>query len=210
MIADRDDGLLPAEREDHFLGREPAQLVGTDTLLTTRDNIEAVIEAKAMMCVYGPAGSGMRKAHTTGDGLIRVFDVFNHVAEKVRTSVPDVQHPIFKASDLEDNFPVALDRGGLKTPAPSQPAQPDRWREIETIMADLYPAGPTDQEIWARAGGDLSRLRLHGTGRANWFVALRNLKLGGGGQQISPHTLLETATDDFPHHPELTALKARE
>ncbi|MFE4922880.1 hypothetical protein [Streptomyces sp. NPDC056661] len=58
MIADLDYGLLPDESEDHFLGLEQAQLVGTDTLLTTRDNIEAVIEAKAMMCVYGPAGSG--------------------------------------------------------------------------------------------------------------------------------------------------------
>jgi hypothetical protein len=150
------------------------------------------------------------KARTTGDGLIRVFDVFNHVAENVHTSLPGRQHPIFKASDLEDNFPLALDRGGLKAAPPTPPIEPDRWREIEKIMADLYPAGPTDQEVWTRAGGDLSRLRLQGTGRANWFAALRNLKLGGGGQQISLRTLLETATDDFPHHPELTALKARE
>jgi len=41
MIADLDYGLLPDESEDHFLGLEQAQLVGTDTLLTTRDNIEA-------------------------------------------------------------------------------------------------------------------------------------------------------------------------
>ncbi|MCZ4097418.1 caspase family protein [Streptomyces sp. SID13666] len=150
------------------------------------------------------------KARTTGDGLIRVFDVFNHVAENVRTSFPGRQHPIFKASDLEDNFPVALDRGGLKAPTPTEPVEPDSWREIETIMADLYPAGPTDQEVWARAGGDLSRLRLYGTGRANWFGALRNLKLGGGGQRISLRTLLETATGDFPHHPELAALKRQE
>ncbi|MFD8974342.1 caspase family protein [Streptomyces sp. NPDC059593] len=150
------------------------------------------------------------KAHTTGDGLIRVFDVFNHVAENVRASFPGRQHPIFKASDLEDNFPVALNRGGLKTPTPAQPVEPDRWREIETIMADLYPAGPTDLEIWARAGGDISRLRLQGTGRANWFAALRSLKLGGGGQQITLHTLLDAATEDFPHHPELTALKTRD
>nr|WP_277349519.1 effector-associated domain EAD1-containing protein [Streptomyces sp. S3(2020)] len=111
---------------------------------------------------------------------------------------------------MEDNFPIALDRGGLKTPTSAQPVQPDHWRTIETIMTDLYPAGPTDQEIWARAGGDISRLKLQGTGRANWFAALRNLKLGGGGQQISLRTLLDTATDDFPHHPELTALKDRE
>lgn len=150
------------------------------------------------------------KAHTTGDGLIRVFDVFNHVAENVRKSVPGRQHPIFKASDLEDNFPVALDRGGLKSATPAQSVEPDRWREIEEIMADLYPAGPADQEVWTRAGGDLSRLRIQGTGRSNWFAALRNLKLGGGGQKISLRTLLETAADDFPHHPELTALKDRE
>jgi hypothetical protein len=52
-------------------------------------------------------------AYTQGDGLIRVFDVFNHVSEKVQAAVPGKQHPIFKASDLEDNFPIALDRGVL-------------------------------------------------------------------------------------------------
>ncbi|MCX4411421.1 MULTISPECIES: hypothetical protein [unclassified Streptomyces] len=36
MIAELDYGLLPDESEDHFLGLEQAQLVGTDTLLTTR------------------------------------------------------------------------------------------------------------------------------------------------------------------------------
>lgn len=29
--------------------------------------------------------------------------------------MPGRQHPIFKASDLEDNFAVALDRGGAKS-----------------------------------------------------------------------------------------------
>ena len=148
------------------------------------------------------------KARTTGDGLIRVFDVFNYVSEQVRGAVPGRQHPIFKASDLEDNFPVALDRGGMKSPLSIRPSIPEHWREIEEIMADLYPAGPTDQDIWARAGGDLSRLKLSGTGRANWFAALRTLRLGGGGPDISARTLLETAIGDFPHHAELAALKA--
>ncbi|MER7005248.1 effector-associated domain EAD1-containing protein [Dactylosporangium sp. NPDC000555] len=75
-------------------------------------------------------------------------------------------------------------------------------------MADLYPAGPTDQDIWARAGGDVSRLKLSGTGRANWFAALRALRLGGGGHNINARSLLDSAISDFPHHPELTALKA--
>ena len=75
-------------------------------------------------------------------------------------------------------------------------------------MSDLYPTGPTDQDIWARAGGDLSRLTLTGTGRANWFSALRTLQLGGGGHGIRIRTLLETALADFPHHFELTVLAA--
>lgn len=146
------------------------------------------------------------KARTTGDGVIRVFEVFNYVAEQVRCIVPGRQHPIFKASDLEDNFPIALYRGGIKA-ASAVSVQPGRWRELEQIMADLYPAGPTDQDIWARAGGDVSRLKLAGTGRANWFAALRTLKLGGGGQ-ISRGALLNAALDDFPQHPELAALRS--
>lgn len=54
-------------------------------------------------------------AHTKKDGFIRVFDIFNYVSEKVKADVPGRQNPIFKASELEDNFPVSLDCGGVKT-----------------------------------------------------------------------------------------------
>ena len=148
------------------------------------------------------------RARTSGDGLIRVFDIFNHVAETVKRAVPGRQHPVFKASDLEDNFPVALDRGRAKSDVPAMVsgAEPDIWRRLEHMMSDLYPTGPFDQEIWARAGGDPSRLRLNETGRATWFAALRMLRLGGGGAGISKERLIETALEDYPHHPELVAL----
>ena len=148
------------------------------------------------------------RGRTSGDGVIRVFDIFNHVAERVQRTVPGRQHPIFKANDLEDNFPVVLDRGGMKSDIPSNPSEsfPDIWERLENIMPELYPMGPTDQEIWARAGGDLSRLRLSGTGRANWFAALRTLRQGGGGSGIREEHLVEAALDDYPHHPELTVL----
>jgi hypothetical protein len=147
-------------------------------------------------------------ARTHGDGLIRIFEVFNHVAEKVRGAAPGRQHPIFKASDLEDNFAVALDRGGVKSAGSTvaRDASPDFWRRLEDVLADLYPVGPQDQEIWARAGGDLSRLRLAGTGRANWFAALRILRQGGGGTEITQQTLVKAALEDFPHHPDLLRL----
>lgn len=148
------------------------------------------------------------RGRTSGDGVIRVFDIFNHVAERVKRTVPGRQHPIFKASDLEDNFPVVLDRGGMKSDIPSNPSEssPDIWERLGNIMPELYPMGPTDQEIWVRSGGDLSRLRLSGTGRANWLAALRTLRQGGGGSGIRKEHLVESALDDYPHHPELTIL----
>lgn len=148
------------------------------------------------------------RGRTSGDGVIRVFDIFNHVAERVKRTVPGRQHPIFKASDLEDNFPVVLDRGGMKSAIPSATpgVKSDVWERLGNIMPDLYPMGPIDQEIWVRAGGDLSRLRLSGTGRANWFAALRTLRQGGGGSGIRKEHLVEDALDDYPHHPELTVL----
>lgn len=148
-------------------------------------------------------------ARTHGDGLIRVFEIFNHVAEQVRLAAPGRQHPIFKASDLEDNFPVALDRGGLKSVMPDASHNVDLkiWRQLEGIFCDLYPAGPQDQDIWLRAGGDISRLRLTGTGRANWFTALRTMQQGGGGAEINQSSLIKTALEEFPHHQELIKLQ---
>ena len=148
-------------------------------------------------------------ARTHGDGLIRVFEVFNHVAEQVRAAAPGEQHPIFKAGDLEDNFPVALDRGGAKSVAGGASHNRDReiWRQLEEIFCDLYPAGPQDQDIWLRAGGDISRLRFSGTGRANWFTALRTMRQGGGGAGINQTSLIKTALGEFPHHQELIRLQ---
>ena len=148
------------------------------------------------------------QAWTKGDGVIRVFEIFNHVSEMVKCQVPGQQHPVFKASDLEDNFPVALDRGGVKStlPPPGSAADPDIWSQLGDMMPNLYPAGPTDQEIWARAGGDPSRLHLSDTGRVAWFKALRMLRRGGGGSGIRRETLIRAALEDYPHHPALSAL----
>lgn len=148
------------------------------------------------------------EGQTSGDGVIRVFEIFNHVSQMVKLAVPGRQHPIFKASDLEDNFPVALDRGGIKSGsvAATSGIVTNIWKQLEELMPSLYPLGPMDQEVWARAGGDPSRLNLHETGRAAWFRALSTLRRGGGGRDIGRERLIDTALDDYPHHPVLTAL----
>jgi hypothetical protein len=48
------------------------------------------------------------RARTLGDGYVRVFDVFRHVADHVPTKAN--QHPIFKATAMEEDFPIALTR----------------------------------------------------------------------------------------------------
>lgn len=143
----------------------------------------------------------------TGDGFIRVFEVFNYVSQQVKASLPGRQHPIFKASGVEDNFPIALRLGGVKAlTTGAAPVATPPVTSLDALMADLYPTGPIDQDIWLRAGGDLSRLRLTGTGRANWFNAIRTLELGGGGTGMSRSALLSAALDDYPHHPALHQL----
>ncbi|MGP1184969.1 caspase family protein [Serratia sp. CY47280] len=146
---------------------------------------------------------------SNGDGFIRVFELFNYVSEQVRLAAQGRQHPIFKASDLEDNFPLALDRGGVKnlSEAMIPSVKQDGGDELVTIFCELYPAGPQDEDIWVRSGGDISRLRLSGTGRSNWFAALRVLRQGGGGKNITIASLIEEALNDFPNHQKLKTHK---
>jgi hypothetical protein len=50
-------------------------------------------------------------AITLGDGYVRVFDVFRHVADNVPVRAAQInasQHPIFKATAMEEDFPIAL------------------------------------------------------------------------------------------------------
>jgi nucleoside phosphorylase len=81
------------------------------------------------------------------------------------------------------------------------------WTRLEGIAAELYPKGPTDAEVWSRAGGDLSVLDLNLSGRAGWHAALRKLRQGGGGRAVSLNSLLSAMRSDFPNH---TALRAIE
>jgi len=183
-----------------------AQGSGRVVLASSRATETSLVISQQRNSVFTTAMlSGLKgAAAAASDGTIRVFDLFNYVSERVRESVPGKQHPVFKASDLEENFPVAIARDGLKSiSAPIEQHQ----RALEQIMPDLYPLGPTEQDIWLRAGGDVSRLKLSGNGRAQWFGALRLITLGGGGG-ISRESLIDAALDEFPAHHELRELRS--
>ncbi len=156
--------------------------------------------------------AGLRgAADKSASGFIKVFDLFDYVSEEVPKLIPDDQHPIFKADNLEFNFAVALSQGGKKSPhnpeATPMVQEGHPWSMLEEILVELYPFGPRDQEVWSRAGGDLSRLQFHPTGQAAWHAALRTLKQGGGGKNINFGSLLSTAKEDFSNHPQLAMLK---
>ena len=87
-----------------------------------------------------------------------------------------------KATQLEMNFPVALGTVGKKQVAIEPPKFSSQfdWKRLEVALAELYPLGPVDRELWLRSGGDLSRLKLNLTGRTAWFSSLMYLRQGGG------------------------------
>jgi len=146
------------------------------------------------------------------DGLIHVLDLFDYVAQMVKKEVGD-QNPVL-TTRTQDNFPVALRKGGLLKSEEDAGADVATQtsgkavadpKEIEDLMAVLYPQGPTDREIWSRAGGDLASLRAASTGRAAWHAALRTLSLGGGGA-ITMDSLLKEAASEYGSNPHLRRL----
>jgi len=155
------------------------------------------------------------KCRTCDDGLIRVFDVFEHVSLNVpdKVSAPPIsssQHPIFKAHDMEDNFAIALDCGGTKNAGNGSSVLSNQrflaennWREIEAVFYELYPQGPMDEEIWNRAGGNIAFLSLKGSGKAMWHNAIQKIRKGGGGDGVTITSLLSEALEDFPQNQSL-------
>lgn len=65
---------------------------------------------------------------------------------------------------------------------------------VETA-SELYPRGPMDSEIWARAGGNPSQLDTSGTGRQQWGAAIRKIL---NGNQVRAASLLAAMHDDYP------------
>ena len=142
-----------------------------------------------------------------GDGFVRVFDLFNYVAIEVRHEAPE-QSPVYAAYHQNQNFAVAccVDAARRKTrmPLTEMAADGGRLQAITEVFCSLYPLGPTDQAIWERAGGDLSRLKLSGQGRADWFSASQLMDRGGGSLTIE--VLCREALSDYPRNRDLERL----
>ncbi|QKG51826.1 effector-associated domain EAD1-containing protein [Hymenobacter sp. BRD67] len=87
-----------------------------------------------------------------------------------------------------------------------QVTKADAWSAFEETMAHLYEEGPDKDNIWKRAGGDVTKLTNAQSRRAQWTAAIGLLRYGGGGKKISAESLIRAALDDYKNNSNLQAL----
>ncbi len=83
---------------------------------------------------------GLRGAAEGAGGVIRICDLFHYVQQRVGVELRG-QHPVFKA-ELEENYPIALYRGGAAPPIALPPA-PDAMAYDAFIS--YHRADPADR-----------------------------------------------------------------
>jgi len=96
--------LAADERDDHYLGLEGVNIVATDALLATRDNLADVIAAKAMMCVHGAAGLGKTLSVHASLRALAPEDVLR-VQFRARPTPRDIRHVLFDSLGLAGEPP---------------------------------------------------------------------------------------------------------
>jgi nucleoside phosphorylase len=72
-------------------------------------------------------------------------------------------------------------------------------KEMVDKLTELYPMGPLENNVWKRAGGDVSKLKTSLSGRTQWYDAVDLLSKGGGGKNLSIDSLIEVVKEEFPN-----------
>lgn len=147
---------------------------------------------------------GLRgKGEPIGSQVVRIFNLFGYVAPKVQAESGGKQSPNFKA-DVDANFAVAMVEGASKKSTaelmPASELSTFDWEALLSVLQDLYPLGPTEQHIWRRAGGDLSRIVVSGSGASAWYGAIHEVRNGGGGGSITLRRLADVASKDYSNN----------
>lgn len=71
-------------------------------------------------------------------------------------------------------------------------------KNLVAELVILYPKGPEQDDIWKRAGGDISILTNSANRKSQWFNVIEKLYLGGGGKSISITSLMNEIKEDYP------------
>ncbi|MDQ1246820.1 MAG: hypothetical protein QG597_1188 [Actinomycetota bacterium] len=124
------------ERADHYLQLAGANIVATEALLTVRDNLADVIEARAMMCVHGDAGLGKTlSVNASLRSLAPGLDPQDvcRVQFRSRPTPRYIRHTLF-------------DVLGLAGPPPSRPTEFDTL--LKTVLAERFRMLVCDEAQW--------------------------------------------------------------
>jgi hypothetical protein len=118
--------IVPAARVEPGLSESylDALKAGTGRVIiaATRSTDPAWVRTGAKHGVFtGHLLEGLRGGARGDGGVIRILDLYTYVQQKVIADQPN-QRPVLKV-ELEDNYPIALYRGG-KAPAPSPTEKP--------------------------------------------------------------------------------------
>lgn len=79
------------------------------------------------------------------------------------------------------------------------------YSAFEELALKLYSKGPEENDIWKRAGGNISKFTSYKTREENWRSAINGLK-NGQGSEITVKTLLKEMEKDFPQNNEINSL----
>lgn len=84
-----------------------------------------------------------------------------------------------------------------------RPSREDLYRLLVDVACELYPGGPMDSGIWARGGGNPSKLDISGPGEQQWDAAVRKIRYGN---RIPAADLIAEMLDDYPRNDKLQYL----
>ena len=171
-----------AIRKRFIAGAKCPSCQAQDTLAMWRENNIDIVE-----CVK--CGHQMREAD-------------KEAREHVRKEEP-MQAPVYAAYHQDSNFPVTYCKSLEKRQQKSGRDASISPKSLLETFCLLYPLGPTDQDIWVRAGGDLSRIKLEGSGRLAWSRAIRDIEKGS---LTTAEDIVRAANEDYPQNKKLLAL----
>ena len=185
-------------------GQSPAALVGPiaagERVLADRAARTTQLIAESYgdsLCVAMEDFGALRAAAAGGvSQTLAVRGISDLLRDKAATDASGAQ-PLAAANAAAFVFEVLALLADLSPVAP-RPASDS----LLEVAVELYPQGPLQDAVWARAGGDVSRLPLSGSGRTQWWHALQLVKNGGG--NVGEADLLRVFAADYPANPGLT------
>lgn len=121
----------------------------------------------------------------------RVVESIYHSAE----SDPDLKSVLAKCLDLLGRF-QRLRSEWLILGRQSEPTAAELWNSVEELAIELYPWGPGDHNIWERAGGDPSLIKVAASGSEAWHHVLTYARNGGCGD-VTLSTLCKAMSREY-------------